>query len=251
MKTGKAMMAAAVCMAISILGARGACAENQVQAGTYTGTGTGRNGEIQVEVTVEADGTITDISVGENAETPAIAGTALDTLPELMVGNQTLNVDSVAGATLTSAGIKKAAEDALAQAGADAGRYQTPVTYEAEEKTIDTDIVIVGAGGSGMSAAIEAAKAGASVTVVESNAYPGGATLYSGGMVLYAATPEEVEAFGSLDAAGLQEGMKAYAGEAYNDALALDHHSSHSGERRTGKQLGGGHTVSDGCGRRR
>ena len=114
MKTGKAMMAAAVCMAISILGARGACAESQVQAGTYTGTGTGRNGEIQVEVTVEADGTITDITVGENAETPAIAGTALDTLPELMVENQTLNVDSVAGATLTCAGIKKAAEDALA-----------------------------------------------------------------------------------------------------------------------------------------
>ena len=113
MKTGKAMMAAAVCMAISILGARGACAESQIQAGTYTGTGTGRNGEIQVEVTVEADGTITDITVGENAETPAIAGTALDTLPELMVENQTLNVDSVAGATLTCAGIKKAAEDAL------------------------------------------------------------------------------------------------------------------------------------------
>ena len=111
----------------------------------------------------------------------------------------------------------------MTQAGADAEQYQEPVTSETEEKELDTDIVIVGAGGSGMSAAIEAAKSGASVMVVESNAYPGGATLYSGGMVLYAATPEEVEEFGALDAAGLQEGMKQYAGEAYNDDLALDY----------------------------
>lgn len=223
MKTGKTMMTAAVCMAAGLLSAQMICAESRIKAGSYVGTGNGRNGEVQVEVTVEEDGTITDIIVGENTETPAIAGNAIDVLPGLMTQNQTLNVDSVAGATLTSAGIKSAVKDALTQAGADVEQYQTPVIYETEEKTIDTDIVVVGAGGSGMSAAIEAANAGASVTVVESNAYPGGATLYSGGMVLYAATPEEAEEYGSLDAAGLQEGMKQYAGEAYNSELALDY----------------------------
>ena len=100
MKAGKTMMAAAVCMAVSLGTMQGAFAESQVQAGTYTGTGNGRNGEIRVEVTIEEDGTIADISVGENAETPAIAGTAISQLPQLMLENQTLNVDSVAGATL-------------------------------------------------------------------------------------------------------------------------------------------------------
>ena len=170
MKTGKTMMTAAVCMAAGLLSAQMICAESRIKAGSYVGIGNGRNGEVQVEVTVEEDGTITDIIVGENTETPAIAGNAIDVLPGLMTQNQTLNVDSVAGATLTSAGIKSAVRDALTQAGADVEQYQTPVIYETEEKTIDTDIVIVGAGGSGMSAAIEAANAGASVTVVESNA---------------------------------------------------------------------------------
>ena len=223
MKAAKSMMAAAVCMAVVMAAAPGVFAETQIKAGTYTGIGSGRNGDVNVDVTVEEDGTITDISVGDNTETPAIAGYAIEQLPQLMVENQTLTVDGVAGATLTSFAIRNAVKDALEQAGADPDVYQKSVTYETEEKTLDTDIVIVGAGGSGMSAAIEAAKAGASVLVVESNAYAGGATLYSGGMVLYAATEEEAAEFGSLDAAGLQEGMKQYAGEAYNDELALDY----------------------------
>ena len=223
MKKQRTMIAAAVGAAVCILAATGIYAEGQINPGTYTGTGTGRNGEVNVEVTVDENGSFSDIKVGENQETPAIAGYAIDQLPQLMAENQTLNVDGIAGATLTSYAIKNAVKDALAQAGADPEQYQDPVVYETEEKVLDTDIVIVGAGGSGMSAAIEAAAAGASVTVVESNAYAGGATLYSGGMVLYAATPEEVEEFGSLDAAGLQEGMKQYAGEAYNDELALDY----------------------------
>ncbi|MCR5160208.1 MAG: FAD-dependent oxidoreductase, partial [Lachnospiraceae bacterium] len=213
----------ALLTAITVLAAQGAYAESQVSAGTYTGTGNGRNGEVSVDVTVEEDGTISGIAVGENQETPAIAGYAIDQLPKLMTENQTLNVDSVAGATMTSNAIRAAVKDALEQAGADPEQYQEPVTFETEDKTLDTDIVIVGAGGSGMSAAIEAAAAGASVTVVESNAFPGGATMYSGGMVLYAATEEEAAEFGSLDAAGLQEGMKQYAGEAYNDEIAMDY----------------------------
>ena len=223
MKAAKSMMAAAVCMAAAVWAAQGSFAESQISAGTYTGTGTGRNGDVSVNVTVEEDGTITDISVGDNQETPAIAGYAIEQLPQLMTDNQTLNVDAVAGATLTSFAIRNAVKDALEQAGADPEAYQDPVEYETEEVTLDTDIVIVGAGGSGMSAAIEAAKAGASVTVVESNVYAGGATLYSGGMVLYAATEEEAAEFGSLDASGLQEGMKQYAGEAYNDEIAMDY----------------------------
>lgn len=222
MQTGKSMMAVSVFAAL-MLTAAPALAENAVSAGTYTGTGNGRNGELQANVTIDGDGVITEITVGENQETPAIAGYAIDQMPALIVENQTLNVDCVSGATMTSNAILGAVKDALSQAGADAEQYQTPVTYETEEKETDTDIVIVGAGGAGMTAAIEAAKAGASVTVVESNVYPGGATMYSGGMVLYAADEDEAAEFGALDAEGLHEGMKQYAGEAYNDELAMDY----------------------------
>jgi len=134
---------------------------------------------------------IKDVTIGENQETPAIAHYAFEALPAQIVEHQTLQLDAVSGATLSSFAVKNAVKDALEQAGLDPQNYQTPIEYETHEETIDTDIVIVGAGGSGLSAAIEAAQAGASVTVVEADVYPGGATMYSGGMVLYAATEQE------------------------------------------------------------
>ena len=206
-----------------LLAAQGAIAEQSPVSGTYTGVGNGRNGEVSVNVTVDDAGAITDVTIGENQETPAIAHYAFEALPAQIVEHQTLQLDAVSGATLSSFAVRNAVKDALEQAGLDPQNYQTPIEYEAHEETIDTDIVIVGAGGSGLSAAIEAAQAGASVTVVETNIYPGGATMYSGGMVLYAATEQEAEEYGSLTAQQLQEGMKQYAGEAYNDALAMDY----------------------------
>ncbi len=192
-------------------------------AETYTGVGQGRNGEVAVHVTVDEDGTISSVEIGENTETPAISSYAFDRIPALITEHQSINVDSVSGATMSSYAVKSAVKDALEQAGLNPDDYQEPVAYTGEEKTLEADIVIVGAGGSGLAASIEAAGAGKSVLVLESNAYAGGATLYCGGMVMYAATPEEVEEFGSLDAAALHQGMKEYASEYFNDELSMDY----------------------------
>ena len=193
-------------------------------AETYTGSGIGRNGEVKVDVIFEDNGTIADIAIAESSETPAIAAYAVERIPSLIMEHQTLNVDAVSGATFTSNAIKNAVKDAMKQAGLDPENYQEPIVYTGEEKSLDADIVIVGAGGSGLSAAIEAAGAGKNVLLVESNAYAGGATLYCGGMVMYAPTAEEAAEFGSLDAESLHQGMKENASpEFFNDALNMDY----------------------------
>ena len=92
-------------------------------AGTYTGTATGMNGEVTVEVVFD-DTSITDITVTNQSETYGI-GQGLDTtpveaLPEQMLAGQTVNVDSITGATITSAAIKAAVTDCVEQAGGDA-----------------------------------------------------------------------------------------------------------------------------------
>ncbi len=191
-------------------------------AETYEGVAFGRNGEVKVEVSVDAEGTITSVEIGENSETPVISAYAFDRIPNMIVEHQTINIDSVSGATMSSNAIKNAVKDALKQAGLDPDNYQDSITYSTEDRTLETEIVIVGAGGSGLSAAVEGANAGKKVLVIESNVYAGGSTLYCGGMVMYAATPEEVEEYGSLDAEMLYEGIKAYASEAFNDELTKD-----------------------------
>lgn len=191
-------------------------------ADTYTGVANGRNGEVEVNVTVE-DGVIKAVEVGSNSETPAISSYAFDRIPSLIVEHQTLHLDAVSGATFSSNAVKNAVKAALEEAGLNPDDYQEPVSYTGEEQALSTDIVIVGAGGSGLSAAIEAAQAGKSVLVVESNAYAGGATLYCGGMVMYAPTEEEAKEFGSLDATALHQGMKENASEYFNDELSMDY----------------------------
>ena len=140
----KTMMIALIA---GLLIAQAAVAERSPVAGTYTGVGNGRNGEVSVNVTVDDAGAITDVSIGENQETPAIAHYAFDILPGQIVEHQTLQLDAVSGATLSSFAVKNAVKDALEQAGLDPQNYQTPIEYEAHEETIDTGIVIVGAGG--------------------------------------------------------------------------------------------------------
>lgn len=89
-------------------------------AGTYTASANGMNGAVTVEVTF-SDSAITDVKVTEQAETPAIASGALEQIPADIVAHQTLAVDTVTGATITSKAILAAVEDCVKQAGADPG----------------------------------------------------------------------------------------------------------------------------------
>lgn len=83
--------------------------------GTYTGSGEGMNGDVVVEVTVE-DGRIAAIRVVEHEETEDIAKGAVEKIPAAIIAEQTLNVDSVSGATFVSDAIRAATADALKSA---------------------------------------------------------------------------------------------------------------------------------------
>jgi flavocytochrome c len=151
--------------------------------GTYRASATGRNGELTVELIVSAD-KILSVAVADHKESPGIADPALSGIPEAIVKGQTLAVDAVTGATLTSNAILQAVEACLSQAGADIAVLKTAAARRTGARKLvekKADIVIIGGGGAGMSAAVAAASQGASVIVIEKTAILGGNTILAGG----------------------------------------------------------------------
>ena len=145
--------------------------------GSFEGSAAGRNGDIKVSVTVDADGTISAIEVLESEETAGIGDTAMEQLIKDIVENQSIAVDSISGATITSEGFLTAVEAALVSGGLDVKDYQTAAAKEAgEDLLLDTEIVIVGGGGAGLAAAASAGEKGASVVVLEKMSSTGGNT---------------------------------------------------------------------------
>ena len=149
--------------------------------GTYSATATGYKGDISVDVTVTEDA-ISAIEVTAQQETDGIGADAIEILTEKVLEHQTTGVDNVTGATVSSAGFKAAVRDALEQAGADMSVYGKSVEKgELPEETIDADVVVVGAGASGMTAALYAAKSGLDVVLLEKTPLVGGASAMAGG----------------------------------------------------------------------
>ncbi|MCR4817341.1 MAG: flavocytochrome c [Fretibacterium sp.] len=152
---------------------------------TGTGTGDGFGGKDAISVTVTLkDGVIAHVSAQGPKETQGIGSVAIERMPEAMVRGNTIMVDGVSGATLSSTGILKAAEAALKAAGVDPAKYKAAaVVQKAKDETLEADITIIGAGGAGMVAAITAADAGKSVILLEKQAMVGGNSVRStGGM---------------------------------------------------------------------
>ncbi len=144
-------------------------------AGTYTATANSYGGLLTLTVTV-SENAITGIEVVENFDTFAIGSIAIDTLPEEIIANQSTGVDTVTGASLTTNAIKSAVRDCLTQAGATTAQFSTPVVHEknAEPKVLHTDIVVVGSGLSGTTAAMRAIELGANVIMLEKLSITGG-----------------------------------------------------------------------------
>lgn len=158
-------------------------------AGTYTGSGKGNNADVAIVVEVTfSDSAITEVKVVSHEETPGLSDPAFAAIPGAIVEAQSLAVDAVAGATLTSQGILAAVEDAAAQAGADVEALKAPAA--AEEAAVKTeteqtaDVVVVGAGIAGMSAALSARESGAEVILIDKMAAVGGTTTVSGGLLV-------------------------------------------------------------------
>ena len=160
-------------------------------AGTYTASKLGMNGQVKVEVTVD-ETSIKSVKVTESQETPGIGAPLVDgkaegtipsvSIPEAIVAHQTLNVDAVSGATVTSAAIKAAVKDCMEQAGANLDDWNAPIEKNPEAKTMDADVIVLGGGGAGLAAAISASQQGSTVIVVEKNGAVGGDTLVCGGI---------------------------------------------------------------------
>lgn len=153
--------------------------------GTYEAQANGNGGPVTVAVTVTEDA-IQAVEVLSHSETAGISDPALERIPAAIVEGQTLAVEAVTGATMTSNAILSAAEQALAAAGADveALKEAAPAVQEAGE-TIEmtADVVVVGAGGAGVAAAVEAADSGAQVILLEKLSQIGGTTATSQGLV--------------------------------------------------------------------
>ena len=170
-----------VAMLMTLLAGCGKSASSTAASGsvasTYEGTGKGRNGDIVVAVTLDDAGVITDIEVKEQQETEGVGDIAFDQMIPQMVEHNTIAVDAVATATLTSNGLLEAVRAALTAAGVDPDSYNGEVAAaKGEDTSYNVDVAIVGAGGAGMSAAAAAAEQGASVLVLEKAAAIGGNT---------------------------------------------------------------------------
>lgn len=177
-KIGKLLLSAMMAMSLVACSSAG-----KGVSGEYTGTAKGLGGDVNVTLTLK-DSVITDVKAEGKQETEGIGTKALEQLPGEMVEGNTINVDGVSGATVTSDAIKEAAKEALKSAGLNPDDYATANAGKKEEDvTKDADVVVVGAGGAGMTAAIVAANEGKNVVVVESQSAAGGNSVRAtGGM---------------------------------------------------------------------
>ena len=158
----------------------GAAMAEGMTPGTYEAEAQGFHGDVKLSVTVDAE-KITAIDILEHSETEGIGAAALPKLVEAVLANQTIGVDSVAGATVTSEAFKAAMTDALTQAGADIDKMTAAVEASTlEDVQMDADVVVVGAGAAGLSAALKTAQNGHSVILLEKMGVIGGASAMAG-----------------------------------------------------------------------
>ena len=215
-----AALAMAVVVGVSLLGygcgSKSASTAGGV-SGDFTGTAKGMGGDVTVTLTLE-DGKITGCTAEGKDETPGIGTLALEQLPAQIAETGSIAVDGVSTATITSNAIKEAAAAALTAAGLNANDYKIEVKADetkAEDSTIDADVVIVGAGGAGMTAAITAAAEGKSVVIVESQAMVGGNSVRAtGGMNAGKTVYQDENEF--AEGAGVEKTLKT-AAEKYAD----------------------------------
>lgn len=188
-------------------------AQETAQGTVYEGTSSGMQGPVTVAMTVDGD-TITNVELVVCNETPSVASVAMERIPAQIVEHQTTTLDAVTGATFASRAIMRAADAAAEAAGLDpevlkANAYSA---QPGEDEEYDTDILVIGGGGAGLSAAITAAQTGAKVMLIEKSSVLGGNTLMQGG------------AFNAVDA-DAQAGMILTEAQknTLDGYLALDH----------------------------
>ena len=193
-RKGFLKIAAAAAMSGVTAGALAACnsassstasgAAGQYIPGTYEGTAEGISSTVKVTMTF-SDSAVTDVVVDTSGETASFGAAAADELREQLMAAGSAEIDGVSGSTITSDAVMKAAKSCYAQAKGEAvvSSVQLPTGDESDwlgtepdideaaiTETVDTDILIVGAGNGGMFAAAYAAANGLNFRVIEQNA---------------------------------------------------------------------------------
>ena len=175
--------------------------QSALRDGMFIGKGNGRNGPLEVSITVK-DGQIVDAEITKDAETPNIADNAKKEIIErFLKDGSTAMLDAVSGATITSNAILDALDEAVAISQ---GIKKSSVIY----KDSECDIVIIGAGGAGLTAATEAASKGAKVLVLEKMAIVGGNSNFSTGGINACYTKEQ-------ERLGIKDSKEVF----YNDTM--------------------------------
>lgn len=205
--------------------------------GTYSASADGLYGPYTIEVDVSQDA-ILDVRVVNTHESLYMGQRAQNTIAENVVKHQSLEVDSITGATMTTSTMKDALRDALTQAGAPKKMFcedaatPTPVNVVGDIEDFSPNVIVVGAGITGLTAALTAADRGAKVLVLDHNKHFGGSTMYSGGYCAaaggetlpqygYETDPDEFYAwFMDGDEATFRPELSFVA--AYNSGPALD-----------------------------
>ena len=185
-------------------------------SGDFTGTAKGFGGDVSVTLTL-TDGAITGCTAEGKDETEGVGSQAIAKMPGEIAESGSIAVDGVSGATVTSTAIKEAAAAALTAAGLNPDDYKTAVENDAtaEDSTVDADVVVVGAGGAGMTAAITAAGEGKSVVILESQSMVGGNSVRAtGGMNAGKTVYQDENEFD--ESAGVEKTLKT-AAEKYAD----------------------------------
>ncbi len=185
-------------------------------SGDFTGTAKGFGGDVSVTLTL-TDGAITGCTAEGKDETQGVGSEAIAKMPGEIAESGSIAVDGVSGATVTSTAIKEAAAAALTAAGLNPDDYKTAVENNAtaEDSTVEADVVVVGAGGAGMTAAITAAGEGKTVVILESQSMVGGNSVRAtGGMNAGKTVYQDENEFG--ESAGVEKTLKT-AAEKYAD----------------------------------
>ena len=167
---------------VAMVFAVGFAAASMAAPVTAEGTGVGKHGDITVAVTFDA-GKIQDIKIVKNAENPILAKKVFTDLKDQVVALSSTDVDLVSGATFSAKGFIDAVNDAAKKAGVTLAKADKKALKKAARelpKTSNYDVVVIGAGGAGFSAAITARNAGANVVLLEKMPAVGGNSLISG-----------------------------------------------------------------------
>ncbi|MCI5723312.1 MAG: FAD-dependent oxidoreductase [Erysipelotrichaceae bacterium] len=225
-KLSKVLMAGV--LSTSLIACGNKAKELSFKAGTYTGEADGFHGTIKVEVTVDSK-SIQSVVVTENNETEGIGSNAVEKLPSKIVEAQSLAVDTISGCTISSNGILQAVENALEDSGVDMEllkKENTASKKEVKTEELETQVVIVGAGGAGLTAALRANQEGLETIVIEKMSYVGGATAMSSSSTLAQGTRTQTE----QDSAEMAKEELLKVGNYKNDDVPVTMLAEHSGE---------------------